>query len=274
MDPEGLWNLWNPATWGVENSAGWSVGDSLNPFHADSAGWAGAAEGARGGSSIVASKLSGGASDTLGLTQSGQYQGAEYDASRALTTASEGLLAASGVGGAIKKLGVKAVGTALVRSQAAGLVENVVADAAVDLGADEGTVDKVRAGVDLARALLPSGSSKRELGSVEGGGAGTAVHKNSLDYVGDTHVYRIRGPDGTTHKIGESAQGMRVRDGASIRGEQQARRLTRETGAAYKSDIRKKFADKASAREYETPVIERFRRRYGEDTLPGNKTNR
>ena len=30
-------------------------------------------------------------------------------------------------------------------------------------------------------------------------------HKNSLDFVGETDVYRIKGPDGT-FKIGESAQ--------------------------------------------------------------------
>lgn len=99
------------------------------------------------------------------------------------------------------------------------------------------------------------------------------MHKNSLDYVGETHVYRVRGPNGT-HKIGESAQGTRVRDGASIRGEQQARRLTRDTGDFYESDIRKTFPDKRSAREYETNLIERFRRMFGDDTLPGNKTNR
>ena len=99
------------------------------------------------------------------------------------------------------------------------------------------------------------------------------VYKNSLEYVGDTHVYRIRGPEGT-HKIGESAQGVRVRDGASIRGEQQARRLTRETGDFYESEIRKTFPDKQSARDYETRLIERFRKMFGEDTLPGNKTNR
>ena len=103
---------------------------------------------------------------------------------------------------------------------------------------------------------------------------GVKVHKNSLDYVGDTHVYRIKGPDGSTYKIGESAQGTRVRDGASIRAEQQARRLTRETGDTYTTEIRKTFPDKASARAYETRLIERFRRMYGDDTLPGNKTNR
>ena len=104
--------------------------------------------------------------------------------------------------------------------------------------------------------------------------AETIPHKNSLNYVGETHVYRVKGPDGTTYKIGESAQGVRVSDGASIRAEQQARRLTRETGDVYTTEIRKTFPDKASARKYETNLIERFRRLYGDDTLPGNKTNR
>lgn len=99
------------------------------------------------------------------------------------------------------------------------------------------------------------------------------VHKNSLSYVGETHVYRIKGPDDTTHKIGESARGLNA-EGASIRAEQQARRLTRETGDVYNTEIRKTFPDKASAREYETRVIERFRSMYGEDKLPGNLTNR
>lgn len=101
-----------------------------------------------------------------------------------------------------------------------------------------------------------------------------AVHKNSLGYVGKTHVYRVKGPDGSTYKIGESAQGVRVGDGASIRGEQQARRLIRETGDTYTTEIRKILPDKAKARNYETRVIDRFRRIFGQDTLPGNKTNR
>jgi hypothetical protein len=100
-----------------------------------------------------------------------------------------------------------------------------------------------------------------------------AIHKNSLEYVGDTHVYRIKKPDGTC-KIGESMQGVRVGDGASIRGEAQARALQRQTGQRYESEIRRTFPDKASAREYETRLIERYRRMHGDDTLPGNKTNR
>jgi hypothetical protein len=104
--------------------------------------------------------------------------------------------------------------------------------------------------------------------------AANNVHKNSLEYVGDTHVYRIKGPDGATFKIGESAQGVRARDGASIRAEQQARKLTRETGNNYTTEIRKEFGDKASARDYETRLITRFRRMYGLDALPGNKSDR
>jgi RHS repeat-associated protein len=99
------------------------------------------------------------------------------------------------------------------------------------------------------------------------------IHGNSLKYVGDTHVYSIRGPVGT-HKIGESMQGVRKRDGASIRAETQVRELMRNTGHVYTSQIRKTFKTKAEAREYETRLIERFRRRYGQHTLPGNRTNR
>ncbi|MEJ1353632.1 MAG: FG-GAP-like repeat-containing protein [Candidatus Sedimenticola sp. (ex Thyasira tokunagai)] len=121
------------------------------------------------------------------------------------------------------------------------------------------------------------GKGQEKVENVSDVGLGDATkrtpHKNSLDYVGETHVYRVKGPNGN-HKIGESAQGTRVRDGASIRTEQQARKLIRQTGDRYSTDIRKTFPDKRSAREYETRLIERFRRRYGQDALPGNKTNR
>lgn len=64
------------------------------------------------------------------------------------------------------------------------------------------------------------------------------VHKNSLEYVGDTHVYAIRGPDGSAYKIGMSAQGTRPIDGLSNRAEQQVRKLIREDGSGYRSQIR------------------------------------
>ena len=123
-----------------------------------------------------------------------------------------------------------------------------------------GAADDVARGAGIADDLVP-------------GAPNSVPHKNSLDYVVDTHVYRVRGPNGT-HKIGESAQGVRVGDGASIRAEQQVRKLNREIGPGHSSDIRKTFPDKRSAREYETNLIERFRRMFGDDALPGNKTNR
>ncbi|WP_372845273.1 RHS repeat-associated core domain-containing protein [Pontiella sp.] len=48
IDPDGLWNLWNPATWGIGNGYGETFGNSLNPF-GSSANWGAAAEGAVGG---------------------------------------------------------------------------------------------------------------------------------------------------------------------------------------------------------------------------------
>ena len=38
VDPLGLWNLWNPATWGDANPNGWSLGNSLTPWN-DSSGY-------------------------------------------------------------------------------------------------------------------------------------------------------------------------------------------------------------------------------------------
>jgi RHS repeat-associated protein len=100
-----------------------------------------------------------------------------------------------------------------------------------------------------------------------------SIHGNSLDYVGETHVYAIRGPEGV-HKIGQSMQGVRASDAASIRAESQVRALNKQFGPGYYSEIRTTLPDKASARTYETQVIERFRSMFGQQSLPGNRTNR
>ncbi len=99
------------------------------------------------------------------------------------------------------------------------------------------------------------------------------IHKNSLKYVGDTHVYVIRGPDGSLFKVGESAQGVRVGDGSSIRAEQQARALLRETGDRYPTQIRQTFGGKTDARAYETKFIQTYERLYGKRPL-GNPFDR
>lgn len=66
----------------------------------------------------------------------------------------------------------------------------------------------------------------------------------------------IRNADGSLFKVGESAQGVRVGDGLSIRAEQQARALQRETGDVYRTQIRQNFDGKADARAYETKFIQ------------------
>ncbi|MEO0419085.1 MAG: RHS repeat-associated core domain-containing protein [Pseudomonadota bacterium] len=103
-------------------------------------------------------------------------------------------------------------------------------------------------------------------------GGGKLPHGNSLDFIGETHVYAIKGPNGY-HKIGESMLGV-TRKGISRRGGAQARRLERKTNNPYRSQIRKTFSNKRDARNYERRLIERYRRMYGDHTLPGNKTNR
>ena len=136
--------------------------------------------------------------------------------------------------------------------------------------------------ISIARGNLgDAGLSLLAMAPVIGQAAGAAkiaknarrISKNSLDFVGDTHVYRITGPKGV-HKIGESAQGTRKRDGASKRAELQARKLQRETGDYYETKILETFPGKRSARKRETRLIEQIRRRLGPDALPGNKTNR
>lgn len=61
--------------------------------------------------------------------------------------------------------------------------------------------------------------------------------------------------------------------GQSKRAEAQARKLEKTTGEFYKTQIRQTFGNKADARQYETEVIQRYRRMFGDDKLPGNKGN-
>ncbi|MEN8237138.1 MAG: hypothetical protein ABFQ95_06320 [Pseudomonadota bacterium] len=116
--------------------------------------------------------------------------------------------------------------------------------------------------------------------SMRGGSAGskakdsTKVHRNSLQYQGETHVYSIRNVSRRYNaKIGESTQGYRKRDGASKRAEQQARKFRRETGDVYVTRIRQKYLNKKDAKVGETKRIETVRKLYGNKALPGNKNN-
>ncbi len=113
------------------------------------------------------------------------------------------------------------------------------------------------------------------------GGKGThvpstsgAIHGNSRQYIGDTHVYVIRDAEtGQIYKVGESMRGV-DKLGLSRRAEAQARKLRVETGKDFRTEIRETFDTKTAARDWETRLIERYRRMHGTDTLPGNKGNR
>lgn len=104
------------------------------------------------------------------------------------------------------------------------------------------------------------------------------IHKNSLSYKGDTHVYKIANKE-KVYKVGESSQGKNAY-GKSKRAEQQVRKLQRETGdSSYESKVIKEFDNKQDARKYEKELIERTRAIHGEDKndksiLLGNKINR
>jgi RHS repeat-associated protein len=104
-----------------------------------------------------------------------------------------------------------------------------------------------------------------------------STHGNSLSNSADTHIYAIRDPQGRAYKIGESAKGVRVGDGQSMRAEQQVRELIREYGPGFTSQVRHQgqmFPGKAAGRSYETKFIRTFRRFFGDDKLPGNLTDR
>ena len=120
-----------------------------------------------------------------------------------------------------------------------------------------------------------AGNSNASFGAM--GGAEVApkkIHGNSLDSMNDTHVYRIIDPNGKTFKIGESGAGVK-RNGLSKRAESQVKRLNKgipQEASQYRSEIRRHMKGKRESREYERKLIERFRRRYGENSLPGNKS--
>lgn len=125
-------------------------------------------------------------------------------------------------------------------------------------------------------ALLPSNGGTGPLRWVRTGTADATsqIHGNSLNNQNSTHVYAIRDDSGAVWKIGESAQGVKA-TGESIRADQQVRSLNRlYQDRAFESEIRAWFPDKASGRDYETRLIERYRAIFGQDKLPGNLTNR
>jgi hypothetical protein len=95
------------------------------------------------------------------------------------------------------------------------------------------------------------------------------LHGNDLKCPEETHVYVIR-RDGDSYRIGESMKGTN-KQGLSRRANTQTKKLTKETGREFDSEIRKTFPNKKAAKDHETKSIIRFRKIFGEDKLPGNK---
>jgi hypothetical protein len=103
------------------------------------------------------------------------------------------------------------------------------------------------------------------------------VNRNLRDYVGQSHVYVIKAPNGSVYKVGKSSGGTRKRDDLSIRAENQVRRLNREDVAnggagGYSSQIRRdNLPGSGAALDYETRWRDTYRRLFGQDLLPGNR---
>ena len=96
------------------------------------------------------------------------------------------------------------------------------------------------------------------------------IHKNSLDYKGPTHVYKIT-KGNEVQKVGESAQGL-DKFGKSRRAESQARKLWRETGEAHETEVIAHFGGKRSAKTFEHETIMDIRSK-DPKALPLNKNN-
>ena len=107
--------------------------------------------------------------------------------------------------------------------------------------------------------------------------AGGKIHKNSLQYVGETHVYVIKDSSGKILKYGESAAGVN-KYGQSKRAQAQVRQLEKANpGKEFESEIVRNYASKKEARlglQGETRYIDTHRKIFGKDSLQLNKNRR
>ncbi len=100
------------------------------------------------------------------------------------------------------------------------------------------------------------------------------IHRNSLRYVGETHLYVIRDSSGKILKYGESAAGKNQL-GQSKRAQAQISKLEKSTpGKRFESEIIGEFDSKRGARTSESRYIKTHRKVFGKDSLPLNKNNR
>ena len=100
------------------------------------------------------------------------------------------------------------------------------------------------------------------------------VHRNSLQDVGDSHVYKMVDVENNqVYKTGESSGRIRMRDGKSLRAESQVRRLARQFNRPFESTIMAKTNGKAASRATESRLIAHYRSIYEQDKIPGNENN-
>ena len=131
----------------------------------------------------------------------------------------------------------------------------------------------IAAGLKSLPKHLRAAADKLRGNGAKSGSFLSKTHGNSRQYVGDTHVYVVRDGEGNLHKVGESMRGVN-RFGQSVRAETQRRKLERQTGTGFETEIRRTFPTKTAARTWESRTIKRYRSMFGADKLPGNKGNR
>ena len=131
-----------------------------------------------------------------------------------------------------------------------------------------GPFDTTIAGV-AGFAGLPGANAKALPSTVR---ARWRVHGNSREYVGETHVYAIRGPNGVYKNRAEHARRARTRWRFN-------QRRSPNTGLATSDRRNVSFRDSCSiprqgnGAAIRNTIDERIRQIYGQDALPGNATN-
>mgnify|MGYP000635565007 CR=1 FL=1 len=143
-----------------------------------------------------------------------------------------------------------------------GAVEPVYPEAVLAVGKVAGWV---RGAISLARTEQAT-SAETQIVSREKfvDDVRKVIHGNSKSYVGNTHVYVIKdAKTGQLHKVGESMRGTN-KFGLSKRAEEQARKLQKMTNQPFETELRRNFDTNLDARNYETNLIEKYRKMFGD----------
>ncbi len=120
-----------------------------------------------------------------------------------------------------------------------------------------GFVPLTRKAPAAATTALETATGKTTVAEAGVSEAPLSIHGNDLRSKKPNHIYKIT-EDGVTYKFGESGQGLKKRDGLSKRAEQQVRKLRKaDPDSHYESKILRTYPDKATAKKFETKIIEK-----------------